>query len=206
MPLAEKMTTKVSIWVSAISFESGLVSLFTHRVRQSIHWILCLFCCLPAAVGATDYLTREDFLNGAFSSQPPAPKTLWLRGELRKGAEKILGHRYAALRIRYWRNDDQHLRTVWILDEIGKELPITTGIVVDGTAIESVQLLAFRESRGGEVRYPAFTRQFNGLSLTQDGYLSGHVDGISGATLSVSALKRLSRLALYFHSYVTNDE
>ena len=59
-----------------------------------------------------------------------------------------------------------------------------------------VRVLIYRESRGWEVKYPAFTDQFRGARLTSDGKLDQSIDGISGATLSVHALTRLARLAL----------
>jgi hypothetical protein len=70
---------------------------------------------------------------------------------------------------------------------------------VNENALESIRVLAFRESRGWEVRYPFFTDQFSGIQLTPDRQLDRTVDGISGATLSVRALKKLARLALYLH-------
>ena len=174
---------------------------------QSTFWVLCFFCWLPA--NATEYVTRDRFLLAVFGDPLPQPRAIWLRGELRQDVESILGHRYPALRIRYWLTNGPSTpfpRSAWILEEIGKELPITVGLVIKGDAIESVQVLAFRESRGAEVRYPAFTRQFEGLTLTGQQRLSNTIDGISGATLSVSALKRLSRLALYLHRQVSVNE
>ncbi len=68
--------------------------------------------------------------------------------------------------------------------------------------IERVEVLAFRESRGWEIRYPFFTSQFSGLTLAPDGYLSQSVDGITGATLSVRAVERVARLALWLDAQV----
>jgi predicted pyridoxine 5'-phosphate oxidase superfamily flavin-nucleotide-binding protein len=97
--------------------------------------------------------------------------------------------------VRYWRVGS---RTVWILDEIGKEMPITVGIAINNGAVERVKILVYREDRGREVTSPAFTAQFSGAKLTSDQRLDRHIDGISGATLSVRALSRLTRLALLF--------
>ena len=205
-PLA-RMITKGSTWASVINFKSSpFAKGWQNRVTQSIQWVLCFLCCLPPMSCATEYLTRDEFLQDAFDDSVPPPQTAWLRGELREGVKHILGHRYSSLRIRFWRIDTTQPRTAWILKEIGKELPITVGVVVDNGVIESVQVLEFRESRGGEVRYPAFTRQFESMTLTDQFQLSGNIDGISGATLSVSALKRLCRLALYLHDYATAIE
>jgi hypothetical protein len=63
--------------------------------------------------------------------------------------------------------------------------------------MELLRVLEFRESRGWEVRYPFFTDQFGGIGLRPDLQLDRPIDGISGATLSVRALKKLARLALY---------
>lgn len=120
---------------------------------------------------------------------------LWLKDEIKTDSTEILGHPYPGLRIRYWL---QEPRSAWILEEIGKEKPITVGLVVNGGKLEKVRILAFRESRGWEVRHPFFTRQFDGVGLTADQQLDHDIDGISGATLSVRALEKLARLALYF--------
>ena len=98
------------------------------------------------------------------------------------------------LRVRYWREDR---RTAWVLDEIGKDKPITTGFVIKQGRIERVRVLIFRESRGWEVRHSFFTDQFRDARLTEDRNLDRDIDGISGATLSVRAMKKLAALALY---------
>ena len=105
-------------------------------------------------VADSPYQSSEEFLGEAFAGSPPAPKTIWLKGEVKEKAGEILGHSYPGIRIRYWGRDK---RTAWILEEIGKTQPITVGIVVDETGLESIRVLAFRESRGWEVRYPFFT-------------------------------------------------
>ena len=92
----------------------------------------------------------------------------------------ILGHSYrAGGRITYWKSGG---RTAWILEEIGKTQPITTGFVIDGGAISSVQVLIYRESHGWEVEKPFFTRQFKGAKLSGGKQLTKRIDGIAGAT------------------------
>lgn len=141
----------------------------------------------------------DRFLIQTFGEEPPKPVMLWLNGEQREQASKILDRRFGGFRVRYWRQDN---RTAWVMDEIGKELPITIGIVVADTGIEKVEILEYRESRGGEVKYPFFTSQFSGAGLAEDKpkrQLDTHIDGISGATLSVRAVKKVATLALFFH-------
>ncbi len=125
----------------------------------------------------------------------PAARVLWLTPDIQAQAKAILGHAPAQLRQRYWA--DAH-RSVWILEEIGKEEPITAGFVVADGRVDHVRVLVYRESRGGEVREPAFVRQFRGAKLAKGDRLDREIDGIVGATLSVGAMERMARLALYF--------
>ena len=141
------------------------------------------------------YLKPEQFLAEVFSDNAPKQEVLWVTKDIAKQAEKILGHAPTHLRQRYWRNNG---KSAWIFDEIGKEEPITAGFVVSDGKIEQVRVLTYRESRGGEVRYLAFLKQYQGAELQVNQHLNRNIDGISGATLSVNALNRMARLALYF--------
>ncbi len=145
----------------------------------------------------------EGFLTEVFPSGVPQPDVLWITANRKETVRQILGHGLGVLRQRYWRQGE---RTAWILEEIGKEQPITTGIVVADGRIERLHVLIYRESRGWEVRYPVFTDQFEGATLTGDLRLDRHIDGISGATLSVRALTRLARLALLLHREVMQND
>lgn len=151
---------------------------------------------------AEDYLGREEFLAQAFAGGEPVQETLWLTGAMRERALERLGLAPASLRVRYWRRD---ARTAWILEEIGKEKPITLGFVIDGQRIEEVRVLAFRESRGGEIRHAFFTEQYRGTGLTSGGSIDRRIDGITGATLSVRAVDRAARLALWLDAEATQD-
>ena len=66
--------------------------------------------------------------------------------------------------------------------------------------MDHARVLVYRESRGGEVRYPSFLKQLVGVALVGEQQLSARVDNIAGATLSVNAMSRMARLALYFDS------
>lgn len=153
-----------------------------------------LIAALPLALArAAVYQEPAEFVNESFHGKPPAPKALWLTAELKQQMGEILGHAPAGMRVRYWHDAD---RTTWVLEEIGKELPITTGIVINHETIERVRVLIFRESRGWEVRHDFFTDQFRGASMNGNGPLDRNIDGISGATLSVRAVEKLARVAL----------
>jgi len=150
-------------------------------------------------LAATVYETQAEFLDRAFNQLPPDPGVAWISGDRKSAVYQLLGHDYPALRIRYWCRDT---RSAWILDEVGKDLPITVGVVIVDNFIESLRVLTYRENRGGEVATPSFTQQFNGSALDDDYSLDTHIDGITGATLSVRALSRLAALALFLQSDV----
>lgn len=150
------------------------------------------------ASGKGVYQEPADFVSEAFGGEPPTPRVIWITKDLQPLIESILGHPYGALRVRYWERDG---RTAWVLEEIGKEQPITLGVVIDQNRIEQVRVLIFRESRGDEVRHAFFTDQFVGARLTPEGQLDRSIDGISGATLSTRALTKLARVALVLHQH-----
>lgn len=160
-----------------------------------------LWLAATVAQAADVYKQPEDFVREAFSGNAPEPSAVWLIGELGERAESILGHEPGQLRQRFWRRGT---RSAWILEEIGKERPITVGWVVEDGRIEATEVLIYRESRGWEVRHPFFRKQLRSAHLEGDDQLSRQVDNISGATLSVRAMRRMARLALALHDHVTN--
>ena len=165
-------------------------------VSLSILSMLTIAPVSPAAAGGV-YQEPDAFINQVFDNAPPKPQVLWLNKELKAQIVDILDHKYKGLRVRYWQQDlDNKRRTAWILDEIGKEKPITVGLVVNDQKIELVKVLVFRESRGWEVRHDFFTKQFEQAALKDNNRLDKNIDNISGATLSVRALTKLARIAL----------
>ena len=176
-------------------------------VQRLTHFVLIALALLaPLSATAEEiYQAPEQFLAEAFTGASPSAEFLWVKKDMRPTIDKILQHSaFRQLRVRYWRAG---MRTVWILNEIGKYQPITTGIIINDEAVERLKVLIYRESHGWEVRHDFFTDQFRGLTLSQKSHrLSDRIDGISGATLSVNALTNLSRLALYFHAAVTHAD
>ncbi len=167
------------------------------KIRMILACVLTWLACVgpPAQAREQVYMQADDFVASAFPARTPQAQALWISQELRQELAEQFGWR-PGLRVRYWRQGD---RSAWILDEIGKDKPITAGILIDSGSIEDVQVLVFRESRGWEIRYPAFTAQFVRARLAADTDLSRTIDGISGATLSVRAMKRMARVALKLH-------
>lgn len=152
-----------------------------------------------AAAPEGRYMEQEAFLEAVFADSNFAEASVFVDAPLRESIEALLGHRLSLLRVRYWRGGST---TAWIIDEIGKEEPITIGVGVDNGAVDIVRIIEFRESRGSEVRYPFFTDRFTGARLREDASIDRRVDGITGATLSVGAVNRVVRLALFLHGQV----
>lgn len=126
----------------------------------------------------------------------PAPATLWLTPELKAAARQAAGHAPDGARLRYWRTGE---RTAWVLDRIGKEAPITFGIVVENDRVVALRVLVYRESRGHEIRSPRWQAQFAGVGAGTKSGLDRAIDNITGATLSVRAGRDVARLALFLH-------
>ncbi|MCH2547233.1 MAG: FMN-binding protein [Alphaproteobacteria bacterium] len=145
----------------------------------------------------------QSFIAEAYDDAPPKAKILWLDDTQVEDTETIL-ERPAPNHMRYWLKDG---RSVWILEQIGKYQPITTGFVVDNGKIAQLKVLIYRESHGWEVKYPFFTDQFIGVTLQdmQSHKLNKDIDGIAGATLSVRALIQLATLALTLDNSLTHE-
>jgi Na+-translocating ferredoxin:NAD+ oxidoreductase RnfG subunit len=156
-----------------------------------------IFSAVTVAGGV--YQEPDDFINEVFDNNPPKAEMLWLKKDLKKQIEEILDHKYKGLRVRYWRTQK---KSAWILDEIGKEKLITTGIVINNAQIKQVKVLVFRESRGWEVRHDFFTDQFKSVALKKDHQLDKTIDNISGATLSVRAVRKLAQIALLLDQHI----
>ena len=127
-------------------------------------------------------------------------------GSFKEDLERRLGRRFDADSLEVYIGYDQN-RTLLgysvVTDEIGKYRPITFMVAMGvDFRVRGAAVLVYRESRGWEVRHDFFTNQFNGARLTERGKLDRPIDGISGATLSVGALVRLARLALYLDDAV----
>ena len=174
------------------------ISARTDRRRTlRLLWLPVVLWCLSMLAHAdTVYLTPDDFLKETFAGAPPKVQFLWLDDTAQGKLKPIFGHAYPQARVRYWRAGG---RTVWILEEVGKEFPRTAGFVVMDHAIDSARVLIYRESRGDEVHYPSFLKQFDGAHLKGD-QLEPGIDGVSGATLSVDAMRRMARAALTLDS------
>jgi len=106
--------------------------------------------------------------------------------------KKTLGQAAPSDTVIVFRPRDAHgtvLGHAVIGEEIGKYRPITFLV---GTSpdleVRNVEVLVYRESRGGEVRFPRFLRQYRGKSFVSPIRTNRDIINIAGVTLSVNAL------------------
>jgi hypothetical protein len=84
-----------------------------------------------------------------------------------------------------------------VLEEKGKYRPITFLVGTDPAfAVEGVEVLVYREDRGGEVRHHRFLRQYEGKTRADPIRTHSDIVNITGATISVNALNAGVRRAL----------
>ncbi|MEP6484364.1 MAG: FMN-binding protein [Rudaea sp.] len=87
------------------------------------------------------------------------------------------------------RNADAHLGYVIVDQVIGKSELITYALALDANgAVQSIEILDYRESHGGEVRLAGWRKQFVGKTAADPVALNTDIKNISGATLSARHL------------------
>lgn len=153
-----------------------------------------------------EYLSQRDFLAAAFAGVKPETGKLEINEALGDRLAAVFTHRYKEIRTRWWRAGT---RTAWIIDEIGKEKPITIGVVVDNARLVSIAVLTYREGHGMEVADADFTRQFPGAALAnregKPDWLDRDIDNITGSTLSVRSMTRTARAALVLDAWLREN-
>lgn len=176
-------------------------------MRSRLFQICLIFLsAAPQIVWAAEdvYQSPSEFIAQSYEGTPPTSKTLQVNAELQAKIAKIMGSKYKLSNVEYWPLNG---KTLWILEAIGKYEPITAGFLVsDDNTLERVKVLIYRESHGWEVKRKFFTRQFKGAGLKKEKKLDKTINGISGATLSVNALKDMSALALLLHKEVSSAQ
>lgn len=157
-------------------------------MTKSIHWVLLAAGTVGAPAFATQYLTAEQaqalmFPEAtAFRHQDIALTTAQMQQ-----VEKLAG---VPARSVNWRvvaalKGDVPIGYVVLDDVIGKFELISFAVGLNPDAsIRQVEILTYRESHGGEIRNPAWRKQFVGRRA-QGGLAIGEgIANISGATLS----------------------
>lgn len=140
---------------------------------------------------ATVYLTKDEAFKLILpKSKKIAEEKTVLSEKEKEAIEKKLHGRIKDKSFTFYigHTDDKVDGYAIIHEEIGKEMPITfiIGIKPDGK-ISEVAVMAFRESRGDEVRHKRFLRQFEGKDSGDSIAMNRDIKNITGATLSCRA-------------------
>lgn len=138
---------------------------------------------LPAGVSATVYLTVGQAQSAMFPNQRLTPAFRQLQPAEIAAIKRASGTAPVSKQLQAWRAQDGGW---FIVDRvIGKHEFITYAVALtrDG-AVRNVEVLDYRETYGGEIRNPAWRRQFVGKRLAAGVELGKDIKNISGATLS----------------------
>lgn len=136
-----------------------------------------------APARATVYLSIEDAQKQMFGAAAMTAQPLDLDPAQMRAIAKASGVPVRGSLVRAWRAADGG----WFFVDavIGKSELITyaLGVEADGR-IKQVEVLEYRESHGGEIRYPGWRKQFVDKKAGDELRLGDDIQGISGATLS----------------------
>jgi Na+-translocating ferredoxin:NAD+ oxidoreductase RnfG subunit len=156
------------------------------RTLHHGRWVPVAAVLVAAPAHATQYLTMEQAQRAlfpeadAFAVVPlgQAPVRAWAATK----AGRLLGH-------------------LMVDEVVGKHELITYGVGIgtDGV-VRGVEILDYRETRGGEVRDPRWRAQFVGTRQGSPLRLGEDVQNISGATLSCRHITEGVRRLLALHA------
>jgi thiamine biosynthesis lipoprotein len=138
------------------------------------------------------FLTLEQALSKTFPGADSVWSEVWSPSkEERTTIERRLGWRLADSTFTVYKGvkDNVDLGFAHVSEEIGLYKPITFMVKVGlDREVESVHMMVYRESRGGEVRRRRFLVQYEGKSLGSPIRINRDIIGVTGATLSVRAM------------------
>ena len=160
-------------------------------MRSGANWFTVLpaaaVALAPAPVSATVYLTVAAAQQAMFPGARFVPHDLAFTPEQRKVIARESGVGSFDKVQRVWDVRSGSARSGWfIVDRVlGKHEMITYAVALtpDG-AVNRVEILEYRETYGGEIRNPAWRRQFVGKRFGATLRLGKDIRNISGATLS----------------------
>ena len=152
--------------------------------RLSTVWLLPPAVLAASTSGyATEYLTVEQAQQALFPGAAFTASPVLLTAGQRQMIEKTSGVRVRAAELHAWRVGAGG----WFLvDEVlGKHEFITYACGLDPRgAVVGLEILAYRETYGGEIRGAAWRAQFTGKNAASPLKLDVDIRNISGATLS----------------------
>jgi Na+-transporting NADH:ubiquinone oxidoreductase subunit NqrC len=152
---------------------------------------------------ATQYLTLEQAQQAMFPDATAfKDASLQLSTEQMRQVEKLSGLPARSVKWRVFAayRGDVALGNVVLDDVIGKFELISYAVALNPDAsVRQIEILAYRESHGFEIRSPAWRRQFAGKSAQAGLAIGEGIANISGATLSCAhvtdGVRRIAAIA-----------
>ncbi len=161
---------------------------------RSLQWLpvlpMAAFVTAIAPVHAVQYATAEEAAKRAFPDATAfKERELQLTADEMKALPSDAGISARAVRFRALTalHGDKAIGIVVIDAVLGKFDLIDYAVGLDPSGkLRSVEILAYRESHGYEVRLPAWRKQFVGKDKRDKLRLSEDINNISGATMSAT--------------------
>lgn len=171
---------------------------------ESTNWVvLAAGLAASGSAFATQYLTVEQAQRVMFPDATAFKEAdIKLSTEQMRQVEKLAGlpARSVNWRVFTANQADKLLGYVVLDDVIGKFELISYAVAVNPDAtIRQVEILAYRESHGFEIRNPAWRKQFAGKTVHSGLAVGDGIANISGATLSCThvtdGVRRIAAIA-----------
>ena len=145
-----------------------------------------LAAAVPASVCAATYGTADDVAHRAFKTATAFADVLVAPSPDEAAALAAPGAApHGALRTIEARQGDAVLGRVLVDSVVGKFEQIDYAVALDANGkVLAVEILAYREGHGGEVRMPGWRNHFVGKTAADPLRIGSDISNISGATLS----------------------
>jgi hypothetical protein len=169
-------------------------------MKNIIKTLLLIIATISTSAFSEEIADKNRFLmSGLDVKELPGHSYIIINEDIQDNIKKILKDTYHLPIIKYWKAGN---KVGFILEAIGKHEFITTGYIVENNKIIDAKVLVYRENYGYEIEHDYFLDQIRGNSVKKNGKLVKSIANISGATLSVKAMRKLSKLSLYLYTII----
>ena len=169
-------------------------------MKNIIKTLLLVLATIPTSAFSEEIADKNRFLmSGLDVKELPGHSYIIINEDIQDNIKKILKDTYHLPIIKYWKAGN---KVGFVLEAIGKHEFITTGYIVENNKIIDAKVLVYRENYGYEIEHDYFLDQIRGNSVKKNGKLVKSIANISGATLSVKAMRKLSKLSLYLYTII----
>ena len=169
-------------------------------MKNIIKTLLLILATISTSAFSEEIENKNRFLmSGLDVKELPGHSYIIINENIQDNIKKILKDTYHLPIIKYWKAGN---KVGFVLEAIGKHEFITTGYIVENNKIIDAKVLVYRENYGYEIEHDYFLDQIRGNSVKKNGKLVKSIANISGATLSVKAMRKLSKLSLYLYTII----